>query len=132
MRIGYSEVYTPERRAARTMWRKVRDNMQAEKRRKKDAAKLAEASCQGPGIGKRAESIAGGYNEARPYQRRDDTRVGGDAGEVRRRVVWRKSGGAEVGLVMQRRIEGRIPMLGRVPWEAPKRDGQTDGEDGIT
>ena len=46
---------TPERRAARTMWRKVRDNMQAEKRRKKDAAKLAEASCQGPGIGKRAE-----------------------------------------------------------------------------
>ena len=117
------------------MWRKVRDNMQAEKRRKKDAAKLAEASCQGPGIGKRAESIAGGYNEARPYQRRDDMRVGGDAGEVRRRVVWRKSRGAEVGLVMQRRIEGRIPMLhvlGRVPWRAPKRDGQTDGEDGIT
>ena len=75
--------------------------------------------------------IAGGYSEARSYQRGNDARGGGDADGERQRVVWRKSGAAEVGLVMLRRIEGRIPMLGRVPWEAPK-NGQTDGDDRIT
>ena len=80
--------------------------------------------------------------KARSYQRGNDARGGGDADGERQRVVWRKSGAAEVGLVMLRRIEGRIPMLGRVPWEAPPmlgrvpweapKDGQTEGDDGIT
>ena len=54
--------------------------------------------------------IAGGYSEARSYQRGNDARGGGDADGERQRVVWRKLGAAEVGLVMLRRIEGRIPI----------------------
>ena len=108
--------------------RAIRQTEKAEKRQQ-DAADLAEASRLR--LGKRVVGIEGGYSEARSYQRGNDARGGGDADGERQRVVWRKSGAAEVGLVMLRRVEGRIPMLGRVPWEAPK-DGQTEGDDGIT
>ena len=137
---------TTKRRAARAMWhtalhrvRAIRQTEKAEKRQQ-DAADLAEASRLR--LGKRVVGIEGGYSEARSYQRGNDARGGGDADGERQRVVWRKSGAAEVGLVMLRRVEGRIPMLGRVPWEAPPmlgrvpweapKDGQTEGDDGIT
>ncbi len=60
--------------------------------------------------------VVGGYSEARPYRRRE--KEGETSADVRqRRVVWRRAGGAEMGLVMLRRIEGKLPMRGRTPWE---------------
>ena len=48
------------------------------------------------------------YREARPYNKRQ-AREGGEArGE---RVVWRKSRGAEIGVVMLMKLEGKRPMV---------------------
>ena len=58
------------------------------------------------------------YNEKRKYERRKDD---GMRGGQKKRTVWRKAGGAEVGIVMQQRLQGRLPMV------RPKRR-RTEGD----
>ena len=70
--------------------------------RKGDAEALRGRGWRGGGAGV-------SYREARQYVRKESGGSGGRAGCA---VVWRRRDGAEVGIVMLRKIEGRIRMVG--------------------